>query len=149
MNANLLPLYYNSRFIIASLGWLITYAALLLSPFVFNGGWAKKCYVLSEGYIHLYLVFIAFMTLTIIPYQFINGSDVLHYNTWQELSLRCSHIIFMLIGFYVNGVTGLLWGLIGATAINIPIQYYFFHKHFFEWTSVLKSCLVIIHHYRL
>lgn len=144
MNTNLLPLYYNSRFIIASLGWIITYLALLLSPFVFKWWLGEEVYILSESYIHLYLVFIAFMTLTIIPYQFINGSDVLHYNTWQELSLRSSHIIFMLIGFYFNGVSGLLWGLIAATSINIPIQYYFFHKHFFEWTAVLKSCLVII-----
>ncbi len=144
LNTNLLPLYYNSRFIIASLGWIITYSVLLVSPFVFKWWLGEEVYVLSETYIHMYLVFIAFMTLTIIPYQFINGSEVLYYNTWFELGLRCSHILSMLIGFYANGISGLLWGLITATAINIPIQYYYFHRHFFEWKSLLKSCVIIL-----
>jgi O-antigen/teichoic acid export membrane protein len=138
-NSDLRSLYSNSSAIIGGLGWLGIYMLLLLSPIIFKLWLGEVAYLLSHSYIHLYLIYIVFMTAVIVPFQFINASYLLKFNTWFELRLRITHILFMLFGVIIGGVNGLLWGLIIATCFNILCYYYFFFRHFFESKSIIDT----------
>jgi hypothetical protein len=63
-----------------------------------------------------------------VPFYFINGTALVRLNSGFESIIRSSHFIAMLAGYYLAGVNGILYGLIFSTFLNIPFQYYFFHK---------------------
>lgn len=128
LNKSLSNIYLNSRVFIAGLGWFIISFLFISGDLIFEKWLGPETFKFSIEYMKIYLSFIALMVLNIIPFHFINGSEKLKLNSIFELILRSSLIISMLIGFYLNGVIGLLWGLVLATLINTPIQYYLFHK---------------------
>lgn len=144
LDKNSEQLYLNARFAIAAGGWTLIAVLLLAGPFVFRLWLGETAYLGSHDFINLYLVFESFMLLIIVPYHFLNGSDHVKYNSLFESILRASHLIAMPIGFYLNGVEGLIWGMIVATIINLPFQYFVFQKIFFHRTSIVKSFLVLI-----
>ena len=78
--------------------------------------------------IYLYLVYEAGMLLIIVPFYFINGTPVIKLNSLFEMLIRSTHFIAMCIGFYLAGINGIVYGLIASTFVNIPFQYYMFHK---------------------
>ncbi len=144
LNNSVLPIYYKSRFILAALGWCVCLAFLITGSFIFKIWLGLDFYTNSIAYINLYLVFTAFILLNIIPYQFINGSNFLKYNSLMEGILRASNLLAMLVGFYFFNVIGVIWGLIISTAINMPFQYFLLHRLFFGWKSIVKSISVIL-----
>ena len=144
LNNTFLQLYHNSRFVIAAVGWVLIYILLSNGNWIFSWWLGNDYYKESIEYINLYLVFVSFMLLNIIPYQFINASDSLHYNSLLEIILRMSHVFGIIIGYYFNGVNGLLWGLIIATTINMIFQYFVFYKVVLKLPSHLNSILIII-----
>ncbi len=143
LNKDTVNLYYNSRFIINTSGWAIILVLLLSGSFVFRLWLGEEKYNNSIVYINLYLVYIAFLLLTIIPYQFINASHKPAFNSLFEGVLRTFHLLAMPVGFYVFGIKGLLIGLICATGIAMIFQYYYFHKQFFGINSLLNSLKVV------
>jgi O-antigen/teichoic acid export membrane protein len=128
LNKDLSNMYYVSRFFIAGLAWFGISFLLICSDFIFKIWLGAETFQFSIEYINIYLSFIAIMVLIIIPYHFINGSEKLKLNSLFEVVLRSSLIISMLIGFYVYGVIGMLWGTVVAAIINMPFQYYLLHK---------------------
>lgn len=144
LNNNTIQLYYNSRFIINTTGWFLIILLLFSGDYIFNLWLGKVKFIESIDYIKLYLVYIACLISTIIPYQFINASDKLFYNTIFECLLRSAHLISMLIGFYFLKVEGLIIGLIISTVIIIFLQYYYFHKYIFRINSFSKSLTTIL-----
>lgn len=138
-----LQMYYNSRFVINVSGWFIVLMLLAFGDFVFRLWLGDEKFNNSITYINLYLVYIAFLLLTIIPYQFINASHKPFYNSLFEGVLRGCHLIAMPLGFYYSGITGLLWGLICSTGVMMIFQYYFFHKQFFSMVSLQNSLKII------
>ena len=139
-----LQMYYNSRFVINVSGWCIIMVLLFSGDLVFRLWLGEEKFDSSIGYIRLYLVYIAFLLLSIIPYQFINASHKPFYNSLFEGVLRSGHLIAMTFGYYYFGITGLLCGLICATGLIMIVQYYFFHKHFFNKVSLSESLKVVV-----
>lgn len=144
VNNSFIQLYHNSRFVIAGMGWLLIFILLGSGSYIFSWWLGPDFYTGSIGYINLYLVFVAFMILNIIPYQFINASDSLAYNSLLEITLRLSHVIALLIGYYYNGVDGMLWGLIIATGINMVFQYCILYKVFAFNFSLWSSLSIVM-----
>lgn len=138
-----LQLYYNSRFAINALGWLIILVLLVSGDLVFRLWLGEEKFTGSIGYIKQYLVYIAFLLLTIIPYQFINASHQPFYNSLFEGILRTVHVIAMSLGVYYFGISGLLWGLICSTGFVMIFQYYYFHRQFFGIRSLANSVKVV------
>jgi O-antigen/teichoic acid export membrane protein len=139
-----LQMYYNSRFVINGSGWLIILVLTVSGDLIFKLWLGEEKFNHSIGYINLYLGYIAFLLLTIIPYQFINASHQPFYNSVFEGVLRTCHLIAMPLGFYWFGISGLLWGLICSTGLIMIVQYYFFHKHFFNIVSLPASLKVVV-----
>jgi O-antigen/teichoic acid export membrane protein len=127
-NADLKPLYFLSRSLIALPGWLIIGFLILGGDFIFKLWLGNETYLQSIYFIKLYLVFEAGMLLIIVPFHFINGSSQLKLNSIFEITIRISHFIFMLVGYKFLGVNGMVYGLIASTFLNIPFQYYYFNK---------------------
>jgi O-antigen/teichoic acid export membrane protein len=144
LNKDTLQLYHNSRFVINSAGWLIIFILLLSGDLIFKLWLGEEKFNNSIEYINLYLVYIAFLLLTIIPYQFINASHKPYYNSLFEGVLRTFHLIAMPLGFHFFGIIGLLWGLIISTGLIMMFQYYYFHKYFFNMSSLLNGIKVIV-----
>ena len=146
---NIFPLYLVSRAFIAIIGWLIILGLILGGDVLFELWLGHETYLKSIFFIKLYLVFEAGMLLIITPFYFNNSSHLIRLNSLFEILIRSSHFILMLIGHYYYGVNGILYGLILSTFINIPFQYYTFHKrilniHNFSWLPVFIPVICLL-----
>lgn len=137
-------LYYDSRFIIQALGWAAIAFVLLLGDYIFPLWLGTETYSASRTFISLYVSFEALILLIIVPFHFINGSNVLRLNTYFELILRSSHLVAMVVGYAMAQVNGLIWGMILSTLLNIPFQYYVFHQRIIGLTSIREAILPVI-----
>lgn len=122
------PVYYVSRFAIAVLGWAGIALLYACGGFAFRWWLGDETYARAATYIDLYLGFEAIILLIIVPYHFLNGSPFIRLNSLFELLLRTSHVLLMVLMYRLIGVTGLLWGQIIGTLINLPFQYIVFHR---------------------
>lgn len=125
---NIKPLYYLSRASITIVGWSIMLILISSGTFLFELWLGQETYKNSIYFINLYLVFEAGMLLIITPYYFINASHLIKLNSLFEILIRTSHLLCMLVGYFYFSVNGILYGLILSTFLNIPFQYYYFHK---------------------
>lgn len=141
---DLAPLYFVARGLIALPGWLIIGFLVLGGDFIFRLWLGQETYTNSIFYIKLYLVFEAGMLLIIVPFHFINGTKQIQLNSLFEVVIRSSHFILMLGGYYLAGVSGILYGLICSTAINIPFQYLVFHKKIITSVNGQQYLVIIL-----
>ena len=139
LNKSTEHIYYLSRLLIAGLGWTVVIVLLLFGDTLFEYWLGQATYLEAGPYIRLYLSFIAIILLIIVPFHFINGSDKVSTNSLFESILRGSHLIAMYLGFGLGGVQGLVWGLIITTIINIPFQYYIFHKLIIGFSDIKQA----------
>ena len=121
-------IYFISRSIVALLGWALITFLILFGDFIFKLWLGYETFSNCIYFIKLYLVFEAGMLLIIVPFYFINGTQHIKLNSLFEIVIRCTHFFAMLIGFYLVGVNGIIYGLITSTFLNIPFQYFYFHK---------------------
>lgn len=143
-NASVVPLYYMARSLIALPGWLITLALILFGDPVFTFWLGTETYLNSINFIKLYLVFEAGMLLIIAPFYFINGTPHIRLNSLFEIIIRLSHFALMLAGYKLFGVNGIVYGLIFSTFLNIPFQYFLFHRKILQGAGTWQFLLVII-----
>lgn len=144
LNKNLHPIYLQSRMVIAALGWGMVIGLLLFGDVIFKAWLGAETYQQTAQYINLYLGFIAVILLIIIPYYFNNGSSHVKLNSIFEAVLRSTHFLAMYLGFWHNGITGLLCGLIITTLFNMPFQYYIFNKKVMGTTKLTESVLPVL-----
>jgi hypothetical protein len=84
------------------------------------------------------------MLLIIIPFYFINGTAQVRLNALFEAVIRTSHFLAILVGYRLAGVEGVLYGLIVTTFINIPFQYFYFHRKVLACPPDFQFILVVI-----
>lgn len=143
-NSGIEPLYFIARCLVAIPGWLITGFLILSGDFIFRIWLGSETFYHSIYFIKLYLVFESGMLLIIVPFYFINGSSQIKLNSLFELVIRSTHFLAMLSGYYLDGVNGILYGLIFSTCLNIPFQYFFFHKQIIPGLARFQYLLVIL-----
>lgn len=136
---NIYGLYIFSRATLTMLGWSICFGLIVFGDFFFKIWLGSETYSKSIFYIKLYLVYEAVMLMIIVPFQFVNGSKFIWLNSLFEILIRSSHIIAMIAGNYLYGINGILYGLIIASIVNIPFQYYKLHQ------LVIKKQLTLNH----
>lgn len=143
-NSSIDSLYSVTRSSVAMLGWSIIVILILFGDVIFKVWLGVDTYSNSIWFIKLYLVFEAGMLLIIVPFHFINGTHFIKLNSLFEITIRCSHFLCMLIGFYLFGINGILYGLIFSTFINIPFQYFHFHKKIVKTQNHFNFLWVIL-----
>lgn len=141
---SILPLYYQSRFM------LFCSALIIVSLLVFTGPWIFKqwlgdiVFAKSYPFIFLFLCYEILIVLNIIPYYFLNGGGFVQLNTWFEFFTKLLNLISMFLFFQYFGVIGLIYGLIVSLVVTIPIQNYFLTNKVLVGTMMHKNILVII-----
>jgi len=143
-NKDVARIYYVSRSIIALLGWMLIGFLIVCGDFIFKLWLGQETFTNSIYFIKLYLVFESGMLLIIVPFYFINGTSYIRLNSLFELVIRSTHFLAMLAGFYVAGVNGIIYGLIVSTVVNIPFQYFTFHKKVMPGINPFQYLWVII-----
>ena len=143
-NASIEHLYFLSRAIVALLGWSIIGFLILFGDIIFKLWLGYDTFINSIYFIKLYLVFEAGMLLIIVPFYFINGTTFIKLNSLFEIVIRGSHFLCALIGFYLTGVNGILYGLIFSTFVNIPFQYFYFHKKVIKTIMGVQFVWIIV-----
>lgn len=138
------PMYFAVRGLIALPGWLITGFLIVGGDVVFRLWLGEETYLHSIFFIKLYLAFISFLLLGITPFYFINGTTMIRLNSLFELFLRGSHFLCMIAGFYLYGVSGILFGLLVSTLVCVPVQYFFFHRFVIPAAGKFQHLLVIL-----
>ncbi len=137
-------LYYVSRAIVALLGWSLIGFLILFGDFIFKLWLGHETYINSIHFIKLYLVFEAAILLIIVPFYFINGTKQIKLNSLFEVTMRTSHFLAMLVGYYFAGVNGIIYGIIFSTFLNIPFQYFLFHKKVVFGANNFQFLLILI-----
>lgn len=127
-NKDIEKIYFISRSLVALFGWVIIGFLILSGDFIFRLWLGSETFLNSIYFIKLYLIYEAGMLLIIVPFYFINGTQHVKLNSLFEIVIRSTHFLATLAGFYLAGVNGILYGLICSTCINIPFQYFYFHK---------------------
>ncbi len=138
------PLYYVARSFIALPGWSIIALLLLFGDTIFRLWLGPEVFGNSIVFIKLYLVFQAGMLLIIVPHHIINGSRMVKLNSLFEITIRSTHLLCMLGGHAVFGIQGILYGLIFSTFLNLPFQYFFFHKRIIPETGPVAFLQILL-----
>jgi O-antigen/teichoic acid export membrane protein len=143
-NKDIDRIYFISRSIVALLGWTLAGFLILFGDFIFELWLGNETFYNSIYFIKLYLVYEAGMLLIIVPFYFINGTQHIKLNSLFELIIRSTHFLSMLSGYYLAGVNGIVYGLICSTFVNIPFQYFYFHKKILQEPNSFQGILVIL-----
>ena len=97
------------------------------------------------GFFHLFLIFEAFLILTIVPKLYLNGIKSLKFITLLEFMFKFLLIIGMLISFAIKPTAeSLIWGQIIALIITMPIEYYLVNRKVLHENSVQETLLTIL-----
>jgi O-antigen/teichoic acid export membrane protein len=143
-NKDIARLYFIARSLVALPGWALITFLILFGDYIFKLWLGPETFVHSIFYIKLYLVFEAGMLLIIVPFYFINGSNVVRLNSMFEVVIRLCHFTSMFVGYYLSGIQGILYGLLFSTFLNIPFQYFFFQNKIVGGVGKWQYLLVIL-----
>ncbi len=126
---NVSEVYFILTKVILGLGWLMIVVMLLVSPTLFTAWLGAETFKSAQNFIELYLVYEAVFLVSIVPYQFINGTSNVKFNSFFELTLRSTYIILIVLFYHFSGTQGVIWGLIIGALLIIPIQLIYFSKN--------------------
>lgn len=93
----------------------------------------------------LFLVFEAFLILSIVPNLYLNAIKSLSFNTGLELMYK-SAIIVTMIGFfsYWNTAESLIWGQIAALFVFMPVEYFLVNKRVLEQNGFKETIFTML-----
>lgn len=126
---SVIPIYYKASSVIQGLGWFTICTLLITGPFVFRLWLGGETYSAAQPFIDWYLVYQAVILLAIVPYQFINGTSFVKFNSLFELMMRLLQIPLMIVFYYAFGPTGIIYALIAGALLIVPAQLFLFGKH--------------------
>lgn len=127
-NRDITPMYLGARALIFVPGAIFIALLILFGDLIFKLWLGNATYEASIIYIKQYLAFESVMLLIIVPYHFLNGSHLIRLNSIFESTLRLMHVLGMIIGFSLFGMKGVIPSLMLTSLLNIPFQYFVFHK---------------------
>lgn len=99
----------------------------------------------------LFLIYEAFLILSIVPKLYLNGIKSLKFVTFLEFMFKFSLVIGMVIAFIIRPTAeSLIWGQIISLIITMPIEYYLvnrkiLHENYFEesFLTILPSICIL------
>jgi O-antigen/teichoic acid export membrane protein len=109
---------------------LIIIALYYISEPLFTLWLGPEKYGKMIGFFRLFLVFEAFLILSIVPKYYLNAIKSLHFITWLELMYKTAIVAGMIIVFSaLKTAESLIYGQILALLIFMPVEYYFINKN--------------------
>jgi hypothetical protein len=81
------------------------------------------------GFFHLFLIFEAFLILSIVPKLYLNAIKSLTFITLLEFMYKTAIILSMIIFFFIfRTAESLIWGQIAALVIFMPVEYFLVNR---------------------
>lgn len=126
-NEDVNQLYYKMQLIIVVLGFTVFGILLAFENIIFKTWLGAETYSNSILLIKIFLYLALFNSLSIIPYYFMLGSNLIKFSTlFMFLSLVLT-IGFMILGYQFWSTTGLAYGKLISSMLSIPILITFVH----------------------
>jgi O-antigen/teichoic acid export membrane protein len=137
-------LYAKTLFMIVSFAFGSIVILYCFKDFIFSKWLGAAIYSSSYKFIMGFLSYEMLLVLMIPPYYFLNGAGYIKLNTAFEISIKLLNIICMISLFMFIGVLGLVYGLILASLIFIPIQNYIIKRVIFGKTEIVRSMTLLL-----
>jgi len=120
---------------------VITVLYLVSEP-LFNLWLGADKYMKMTEFFKLFLIFEAFLILSIVPKYYLNAIKSLHFVTFLEMLYKSGIIVGMVIMFYfLNTAESLIYGQILSLIIFMPIEYYLINKKILKDNMIKESIL--------
>ena len=134
-NEDVNQLYYKMQLIIVVLGFTVFGILLTFENIIFKTWLGAETYSNSILLIKIFLYLALFNSLSIIPYYFMLGSNLIKLSTlFMFLSLVLT-IGFMILGYQFWSTTGLAYGKLISSMLSIPILIIFVHLKILSQTK--------------
>lgn len=99
-------------------------------------------YLKMVDFFRLFMIFEAFLVLSIVPKQYLNAIKSLSFITWLELVYKSAIIVGMVTTFFLLGTAeGLIWGQIIALIIFMPVEYYLINRKVLKDEPIRETIL--------
>lgn len=102
-------------------------------------------YMKMMFFFKLFLVFEAFLILSIVPNLYLNATKSLSFSTGLELMYK-SAIIVSMVAFFIYWKTAdsLIWGQIAALILFMPVEYFLINKRILKENSLKETIFTML-----
>lgn len=120
-------LYYKLQFAIIFAGTFLVLLLLVFERQIFNTWLGHETYVNSILLIKLFLFLAFFNLLSIVPYYFLLGTNLIRVSALFMFISVVFTLGFMIAGFYFTDITGLAYGKLISSIVSIPMMLLYVH----------------------
>ncbi len=143
-NENLSNLYYKMQLLIIVLSTFAVAILILFEYPIFHTWLGTKTYTNSILYIRLFLFLAFFNMLSIIPYYFMLGANLIRMSALFMFISVIFTIGFMTGGYYITNVPGLAYGKLLASIVSIPIMLMFVHYKIIDKVNIYSGLKIYL-----
>ncbi len=137
--------FYTIRAFSIGFSLLVIGALYFVSEPLFTLWLGQEKYLKMAGFFKLFLVFEAFLVLSIVPNQYLNAIKSLSFSTALELMYKSGIILIMVTYFLIaKTAESLIWGQIIALVIFIPIEYFLVNKRILKENAFKETILTML-----
>ena len=137
-------LYYKMQFVIIVCGFTVITILILFENIIFRTWLGIETYTNSILLIKIFLYLAFFNMLSIIPYFFLLGSNLIRVSTFFMFVSVIFTIGFMMLGYNVLNVSGLAYGKLFSSIITIPIMLAFVHYKIIDKINLLSGLKIYL-----
>jgi len=126
---NIISYFYSLRGFSIGIGLLAILITFQVYEPIFTLWLGPEKFAKMGGYFKLFLIFEAFLVMTIVPLFYLNGVKMLKFITSLEFMYKAGLIIGLIIGFAIDQrAESLIIGQFVALAILVPVEYFLINR---------------------
>jgi len=141
---NTSDLYYKMQFIIILTGFAVIAFLLLFENIIFKTWLGAETYSNSILLIKIFLYLSFFNMLSIIPYFFLLGSNLIRLSAFFMFISIIITIIFMILSYQVMGYSGLAYGKLFSSIVAIPLMLSYIHYKIIDKKNLFSGIKVYL-----
>jgi len=141
---DLASLYYKMQLLIIILGTIAVAILILFEYPIFYTWLGTETYTNSILYIRLFLFLAFFNMLSIIPYYFLLGANLIRISALFMFISVVFTIGFMIAGYHITDVEGLAYGKFLASLVSIPLMLMFVHYKIIDKVNIYSGLKVYL-----
>ncbi|MDP3684474.1 MAG: oligosaccharide flippase family protein [Ignavibacteria bacterium] len=125
-------LYYKLQFAIILAGSFLILLLIFFEYPIFHTWLGNETYNNSILLIKLFLFLAFFNLLSIVPYYFLLGTNLIRVSALFMFVSVIFTLGFMIAGFYLTGITGLAYGKLISSIVSIPMMLLYVHYNLID-----------------
>lgn len=124
---------------------LVIFVTYLLYEPVFTLWLGADKFAKMGDYFALFLMFEAFLIMTVVPLLFLNGMKMLKFITSLEFMYKIGAIVGMIIAFWISPkAESLILGQVIALGILIPMEYFFINQRLLKESAWQETLITVL-----